>query len=206
MNLVDWLRISADERLLSGRCAVVICVMGCLRGLIVLHWPFISREQSLWSFSGLDSCVLAYFGSAAPLEGYWCCRTWVQWSPCIGGAKCGLIASNEREVPSFLGLQGRGYNEALALEVRNVAWLRRTKEKCQASLVCNGSLHVRCRAVVPGVLACVYVYILYVCVYICVCVYVCGHVRGLLRLDSRGLLRLYWQGTSQRATILHEKE
>ena len=60
-------------------------------------------------FSGLDSCVLAYCGSAAPLEGYWCCRTWVQWSfHCthgtwvadfmLRGAKCGLIASNEREV------------------------------------------------------------------------------------------------------------
>ena len=33
MNLVG----SADERVLSGRCAVVICVMGCLRGLVVLH-------------------------------------------------------------------------------------------------------------------------------------------------------------------------
>ena len=33
-----------------------------------------------------------------------------------------------------------------------------------------------CRAVVPGVLACVHMHILYVCVYICVCVYVCGHV------------------------------
>ena len=67
MNLVDWLRTSADERVLSGRCAVVICVMGCLRGLVVLYWPFVSREQSLCSFSGLDSCALAYCGSAAPL-------------------------------------------------------------------------------------------------------------------------------------------
>jgi len=50
------------------------------------------------------------------------------------------------------------------------------RETCNASLVCNGSLHVRCCAVVPGVLACVHIYILYVCVYICVCVYVCGHV------------------------------
>jgi len=33
-----------------------------------------------------------------------------------------------------------------------------------------------CRAVVPGVHACVHMYILYVCVCICVCVYVCGHV------------------------------
>ena len=37
MNLVDWLRTSADERVLSGRRAVVICVMGYLRGLVVLH-------------------------------------------------------------------------------------------------------------------------------------------------------------------------
>jgi len=37
MNLVDWLRTSADEQVLSGRRAVVICVMGCLRGLVVLH-------------------------------------------------------------------------------------------------------------------------------------------------------------------------
>ena len=37
MNLVDWLRTSADERVLSGRRAVVICVMSCLRGLVVLH-------------------------------------------------------------------------------------------------------------------------------------------------------------------------
>ena len=37
MNLVDWLRTSADERVLSGRHAVVICVMGSSRGLVVLH-------------------------------------------------------------------------------------------------------------------------------------------------------------------------
>jgi len=37
MNLVDWLRTSADERVLSGRRAFVICVMACLRGLVVLH-------------------------------------------------------------------------------------------------------------------------------------------------------------------------
>jgi len=47
MNLVDWLRTSADERVLSGRRAVVICVMGCLQELIVLHWHFVSREKSL---------------------------------------------------------------------------------------------------------------------------------------------------------------
>ena len=35
------------------------------------------------------------------MEGYWCFRKWVQWSPCIGGAKCGLIASNGRDVQSL---------------------------------------------------------------------------------------------------------
>ena len=61
-------------------------------------------------------------------------------------------------------------------EVRNVVGLRRTKETCKASSLYNRSLRVRCRAVVPGVLACVHMYILYVCLYICVCVYVCRHV------------------------------
>jgi len=44
---------------------------------------------------------------------------------------------------------------------------------CRASCVCISSLRGRCHAVVPGVLVCVHVYMLYVCVYICVCVYVC---------------------------------
>jgi len=55
--------------------------------------------------------------------------------------------------------------------------LRRTKETCKASCVCNSSSRVRCRAVVPGVLACVHMYILDVCVYIYVCMcadmYIC---------------------------------
>jgi len=74
---------------------------------------------------------------------------------------------------------GRGYNEVLALEVQNVVWLRQTKEKCKSFVVCNWSLHVRCRAVVPSVFACIsYVHFVCVCPYMCmcVCVYVCGHV------------------------------
>jgi len=67
MNLVHRLRTSTDERVLSGRRAVVIAWWACLRGLVVLQWPFVSREQSPWSFSDLDSCVLAYCCSAAPL-------------------------------------------------------------------------------------------------------------------------------------------
>ena len=48
------------------------------------------------------------------------------------------------------------------------------KRRVKASSLYNGSSRVRCRTVVPGVLACVHMYILYVCVYICVCVYVCA--------------------------------
>jgi len=78
-----------------------------------------------------------------------------------------------------IDFSGSGYNEVLALEVQNVAWLRRTKETCKASCVCNGSWRVslprrRSRR------ACVrsYVHFACVCVYMCMCVYVyvCGHV------------------------------
>jgi len=75
-----------------------------------------------------------------------------------------------------IGVSGSGYSEALALQVKNAVWLRRTKETCKASSLWNGSSRVRCHTVVPGVLACGHMYNLYVCVYICVCVYVCGHV------------------------------
>jgi len=75
-----------------------------------------------------------------------------------------------------IGVSESGYNEVLVLEVRNVVWLRRAKKTCKASSIYNGTSRVRCRAVVPGVFACVHMYILYVCVYICVCVYVCRHV------------------------------
>jgi len=91
--------------------------------------------------------VLGYVGKRGwRVEGYWCVTKWPQWSPSIGGAKCD--------------------------------WWRRTKETCEAaaSCVCISSLRARCRAIVPGVLMCVHMYILYVCVYICVCVHVCGHV------------------------------
>jgi len=176
MNLVDWLRTSSDERVLSGRCAVVICVMGCLRGLVVLYWPFVSREQSLWPFSGpgLDSCVLAYCGSAAPVEECWCCRTWVQWSPCIGGAKCGLIASNERDVQSFpeVGLQ---------------RLLARSLPRCRSRRACVCLyIHFVCVCVYMSWYACMYadMYIfikmlrictsmrLCTCVCVCVCIFV----------------------------------
>ena len=47
--------------------------------------------------------VLEYVGKRGRgVEGYWCFRKWVQWSPCIGGAKCGLIASNERGTTKYI--------------------------------------------------------------------------------------------------------
>jgi len=47
---------------------------------------------------------------------------------------------------------------------------------CGASCVWISSSRSRRRPVVLGVLACVHMYILYVCVYLCVCEYVCGQV------------------------------
>jgi len=62
---------------------------------------------------------------------------------------------------------------ARALETgrKNTGRKKNLKESARASLVCDGSLHVRCRAVVPGVLACVsYVHFVCVCAYVCMCV------------------------------------
>jgi len=169
MNWVIRPRTSADKRMLSRSRAVMI-VWWAIAGLVVPHWPFGFPWTVTLAILGLEvlharllglcytaafpliflqlrkgpflRTVLGYVGKRGwGVEGYWCLRKWVQWIPSIGGAKCGLIASNERDVQGFLRLHQR----------------------------------VRCRAVVPDVLACVHMYILYACVYICVCVYVCGH-------------------------------
>jgi len=188
------------------------CVMGFLRGLVVLHWTFVSREQSPWWLSGLDSCVLAYCVSFAPLlslqsfynyarghceaarsfframhsvhligvekktalargprtvlgyvgkrglgvEGYWCFRKWVQWSPCIGGAKCSLIASNERDVQSFLRLQRLLARFAAAPSF----------QACMRAFICTFCMCV-----------CVYVYVcMFADMYICICMHVCMYL------------------------------
>jgi len=63
MNWMDRLRTNADERMLSGRHAVVIAWWaGAGFGRFFIDLSFL-REQSPWSFLGLDSCVLAYCGS-----------------------------------------------------------------------------------------------------------------------------------------------
>jgi len=70
-----------------------------------------------------------------------------------------------------IGVSGSGCNEVLALEVRNVGWLRRTKETCKASCVCNGSL-ARSLLRRRSRRACVRLYVHFVCmcVYMCMCV------------------------------------
>jgi len=84
-----------------------------------------------------------------------------------------------------IGVSGSGYNKVLALEVRNVVWLRRTKETCKASCVCIGSSRVslprrRSRR------ACVrsYVHFVCVCVHMCMCadMYICIYMHVCMYL------------------------
>jgi len=199
MNCVDQPRTSTDGRdvVWAPQCRDCLwAVAGFGRFFIDLS---LLREQSPWSFSGLDSCVRAH------LLRLWCTTTFppifVQlrkgplWS-CAELLQAYALCSSDQcrtenlRLPAvrelFWVMLGRGnegwrgigvskivYNEVLALKVRNVVWLRRTEETCRASSLYNGSSRVRCYAVVPSVLACVHMYILYVCVYICVCVYMC---------------------------------
>jgi len=94
------------------------------------------------------------------VEGYWCFRKWVQRSPCIGGAKCGLIASNERDVQSSLSLQ-----QLLARSLPR----RRSRRACVCSYV-----HFLC--VCLHMCMCVRVWTC-VCMYICMCVRICTSMR-----------------------------
>ena len=70
-----------------------------------------------------------------------------------------------------IDVSGSGYNEVRIVGDR-CGCLRRMKETCGASCVWISSSSSRCCKIVPDVLACAHMYILYVCVYICVCVYV----------------------------------
>jgi len=180
------------------------CVMVCCR-----VWSFFIdlsflREQSPWSFSGLDSCRLRarllrlcctaafppiflqlrkgpLWNCAELLQSYTLCssdqcRTVKLRLPAVCELFWGMLGRGDVGWRG-IGILGSGYSEVLtSLEVRNVVWLRRTKETCKASCVYNGSSRNRCRIVVPGMVACVHMYILYACVYIYVCVYVCRHV------------------------------
>jgi len=200
MNWVDRLCTSADEQLLSGRRAVVIvwwaaAGVGCSSLTLRFSWTV---TLVILGLGFLRARVLRLCWTAAfppiflklrkgPL---WSCAELLQSYALCSSDQCRTVKLRLPTVRELfwgmlgrgdggwrgIGVSGSGYNEVLAMQVLNLIWLRRTKKTCKASCVCNGSLRVRCSAVVPGVLACIRMYILYVCVYICVCVYVCRHV------------------------------
>jgi len=103
--------------------------------------------------------VLEYVGKWGwGVEGYWCVRKWVQWSPSIGGAKCGLIASNERDMQSFLRLH---------------QLLARLLARCRSRRACvRAYAHFVCVRVYMCMCACVRTSI-YVCICMCVCICIC---------------------------------
>jgi len=66
---------------------------------------------------------------------------------------------------------------------------RKRRAKLPASATANRAF--RCRAVVPGVQACVHMYILYVCVCMCVCVRTCIYVYICMCVCICTSMRLY---------------
>jgi len=106
------------------------------------------------------------------VEGYWCFRKWVQGSPCIGSAKCGLIASNERDVQNFLSLQGLLARLLSRHRSRRVCVHLYTHYVCMYAYVCM------CADMYICIYMHVYMYLytesmrLYTCVCVCVCIFV----------------------------------
>ena len=118
--------------------------------------------------------MLAYFSSAAPLFSLQSFYNYAR------GHCEAAQASNCSGVCCEEGIGGGGVlvlqdvGTMKSLHWRCEMWVER---EVQSFLVCNGSLHVRCRAVVPGVLACVsYVHFVCVCAYMCMCVCVRTHI------------------------------
>jgi len=202
MNCVDRSCTSADERMLSGRRAVVIVWWAVAGVWLFFIDPSFLVNSHLGHSSGLDSCVLTYCDSAAPLlslqsfynyaRGH--CEAARNFFRVVHSVvyQCGTVKSRPPKMRgplTVLGYDGKrewgfeGYwclrkcvHWSPSIGGAKCNWLRRTKEKCQTSCVCISSLRGRYCAVVPGVLVFVHMCVLYVCVYICVCVYVCGHV------------------------------
>jgi len=180
MNWVDPPRTSADERILSERRAVVI-VWWAVQGLVVCHWPFVITWTVTLIVLGLRflrarllrlCCTAAFppiflqlrkgplWSFAELLQSYTLCsshqcRTVKLRLPAVHLLFWGMLGRGDGGW-ICIEVSGSGYNEVLALEVRNVVWLRRTMGTCKSSCICNGSSRVRCRAVVPGELACVH--------------------------------------------------
>jgi len=135
-----------------------------LRGLwCIAAFPLIFRQLSKGSFL---RTVLGYVGKRGwGVEGCWCLRKWVQWSPSIGGAKCGLITSNEKDVQGFLRL-----HQVLARSLPR----RRSRRACVRAYVpfvcvcvCICVWVYVCRHVYMYIYACVYVYV-YLYAYLCI--------------------------------------
>jgi len=173
MNWVDWPCTSADERMLPR---FRNCVMGCCR-----VWSFFIdlsflREQSPWSFSGLDSCVLAYCGFAAPLlslpsfYNYARGHCEAAWNFFRGMHSVHLISVEQQNCagPQSANCSGVCWEEGMTgggvLVFQEVGTVK--------------SLHWRCKIwfdCVVHICARVYVYV-YVCTYIHVYVYVYAYL------------------------------
>jgi len=174
------------------------CCDGLLMGLAVLRWPFVSREQSHCACSGSASCVLTYWGSAAPLLSLLsfynytrnhCGATrnffkvvYSDFAP-VWNSKTALAVFREL----FWGMLGRGdwglrgiwvsgsgHNEVLALEVLNVVDCVGRKRRAQllvsASAPCTVAAALLFQACVR---ACKCTCCICVCIYMCiVCIYI----------------------------------
>ena len=164
--------------------------MGCCR-----VWSFFIDlsflcEQSPWLLSGLDSCVLAYWGSAAPLlslqsfcnyakghceaaRSLFCssdqCRTAQLRLSAVREVFWGML---RREHGGWRGINvsGSGYIEVLALEEQMWFDCVEPKDTCKASCVCHNSSRVR---VAPSFQACLRAFICTFCMCVCIYVYVC---------------------------------
>ena len=139
-------------------------------------------EQCTWYFSGkrrkmakmwilfwsIDSvaatCAGHELGGSAPHQCRWAVVVWV--ARCRDGVMSCCRLWLFCAYPSFLveriSLNGGGTTTSRG-EVRSFRDVK------------SGFSRSRCSAVVPGVLACVHMYILYVCVYMCVCMCVYEH-------------------------------
>jgi len=183
MDRMDWLRTSADERVLSGQVAVVMVWLAAVgSGCSTLTLRFVTTSHMIRTgplcAHLLGLCCTAAFPLISlqlrkgPLwscaELVWSCELWIWIS--VGTVKLRLPAVCEL----FWGLlyrvegmlrcivvSGSGCNEVLALGLLNVVWLRRTEKTCKASCICISPSCSCCRAVVPDLLACMHMYMVW---------------------------------------------
>jgi len=205
MNLMDRLCTSVDEWVLSGHGAVMIAwwtvCWGCCSSLTLrFSWTV---TLVILGFGVLRAHLLGLCCTPAfpPIflqlhkRPLWNCAELLQRYALCSSDQCRTVKLRLPTVRKlFWGMLGRGdggwrvicvsgsgYNEVFALEVRNVVWLRRTKETCKASCVYNGSLCVRfCTVVQLFVRAFICTFCMYVCMcaemYVCIYMYMCMYM------------------------------